>query len=927
MKLKSIDISEYTKRLKEISNDKDFENGKISNSGLFSEQIFGPSKSYHCSCNKSTYRGRLYKGINGRCPKCNVEITSSQKRRSTYAKIVLPFEVLNPIVFYLLSQYKMKSKKILEDLLFFKVPYIIHEGNFVESSFEEKNHLIGLDGALKYIDFIIENGSGKIIDFLLENKKLISIKEVIVIPPSSRPYNKLSSGKKISDELNLKYSRILTSSKRVKESPVLMNDDNIYRNSFKLIQSQVIDLYDFVLTKLSKKKGLIRQNILGKRVDFSGRGIISPDPDLKLDECSLPYLLILEIFKPQLICHLVNIRYCKLYHEADRFISDCIQESDYSLFDIVDNFCKDKVCVLNRQPSLHRLSILGFKIKANKGHTINIHPMVCNPFNSDFDGDGMAVYIPVTKEAKKDIIDKVGIWRNLISPTDISIVPQPNQDIVLGIYTATVENVSSYLRKKEFKGTQLMYGRYLFNKCLPDDYPVIDDIVDKNKLKKILNDIVLRYPPNIVINVCDNIKSLGFSFSTAYGYTLSVQDFYSKDLEDESKKLCGIYNKDSERIYGNVILNKMKKLPFATYIESGSRGSWDQARQIVFCRGYVADSNNMVRDNLLRSSLVSGLSQEEFFHSSYGSRKGLLDTALSTGDSGYLTRQLIYSSSFVELNNDLEDCGTKDYFELDLTFKNDKERKEKEKLIKTILWRSFFNEQTNSIEQVTIRNSLSLLGKVIKLRSPIYCKSDKICKTCYGNLHNILHSDQIGIVATQAIGERVTQLVLRTFHLSGVAGKMSSKLNKNEDIISGIQFVNKILHNPRFVLDLKLENILDGVVDESEIKNIQKSFLLREPEYLVNSLYSIFNQYGFIHMVHYEILVSAMSWTEDNTLWRTQPRRRYSKKVWTSIMKVPALSSWLLGLAFSNVKTKLLDGLVRKREDTPSSISNLFRYK
>jgi len=470
----------------------------------------------------------------------------------------------------------------------------------------------------------------------------------------------------------------------------------------------------------------------------------------------------------------------------------------------------------------------------------------------------------------------------------------------------------------EYKGKKIKWGRYKFNQCLPSDYPIIDEKIDNKRLKSILNDIVLKYPESVVAKVLDSIKDLGFESSTIQGYTLSVMDLHSEELEKISKSLIGDVEFDMQKMNGDETIKILKDLPFSDYITSGSRGSWDQVKQLVLSRGYVSDSSGRIRQKLIRNSLVTGLTQDEFFDSSWGARKGLLDIATSTGDSGYLTRQLIYSTVNIELG-DVEDCGTKDYLSISIPLGSRGER-----IMKTLMWR-YYAEQDGSLGMIGKNNYKKfsqngyktrdgrygdLVNGEIKLRSPIFCESKKICKRCYGELYKILHSDQIGIIATQAIGERITQLVLRTFHTGGVA-QVNQKLDKNtekgvnkfneqSDIISGINFANSIFHKPETLGEIKT------------------------PEDHVNLIYKTFNPYREILMVHYELITSAMMMS-NNKCWRLIKDRNDVEFNWVSILKIPGNVSWLLGAAFSNLKTKLLDGVVRNRWDDSTAISKLFK--
>lgn len=462
MRLTAFNIDEVARGLPEITNHKILENRKFAKDGLFSQQIFGPVKSYTCACSKFNYKGKRYD--KEKCPICNVPIVSSEVRKKKYAKIVLPFEVLNPFFYYVLASKRSAVKKVINEMLGYYGVYRINEKDSkiekvdpdeiaaqVEESeiSDEKLELLrGLNGVTIYIKWLLNKhkeeaeSKGKPLkkeyEYLLNNLDSISIKHVLVIPPEFRPCGKLNSGDYISDDINKIYQQILRISSQLKNIPYkISHTESVYTINFKYLQDQVIELYDYVLSKMSKKSGLIRSNILGKRVDFSSRSVISPDATLKLDECRLPYWMVLEMMKPQLISHFVNRRICKRSNRAIKLIDESIQNNDSKYFDIVREFCKGKICVLNRQPTLHRLSVLAFKFDVHLGNTIQIHPMVCPPYNADFDGDAMACYIGLTEEAEKDIFQHIGIWNNLVSPTDMSSVPKPNQDIILGVYAAT----------------------------------------------------------------------------------------------------------------------------------------------------------------------------------------------------------------------------------------------------------------------------------------------------------------------------------------------------------------------------------------------------------------------------------------------------------------------------------------------------------
>jgi DNA-directed RNA polymerase beta' subunit len=903
VKIDLVNVDNVSDDLPEITFAKPFENRKFAKEGLFSQQLFGPLKSYHCACTKNPYKGPRYE--QPVCPVCNVKITTAEMRKRQFGKIKLPFPILNPLFLYLVASKRATIRKVIQEMLSFKAKYFFDEdGNLaklvdVDNPDPNIEYLEGLEGVLAYVRYLIEIDKIKASDentnilpraeltYIDEHWDQLTIQNVIVIPPEFRPCGKLRGDNYVSDDINKRYQKIIKISTELKNLPFPVRDnDAVYQTNFKYLQKLVQELYDSVLESMSKKTGLIRSNILGKRVDFSGRAVISPDPTLNLDECRLPYWMVLEILKPCLITHFINKRVCKRYNQAIKLIDESIENSDPKFFDIVEEFCADKVCVLNRQPTLHRLSVLAFKVKVHLGNTIQIHPLICSPYNADFDGDAMAVYFPITPEAIADTKKNLGIWANLLSPTDLEAVPKPNQDIILGIYTATKEQEDEQTRV--YKGAVLPFGRYLFNMCLPTEYPVINETVTKNKLRSIMNDICLNYPPKQVMDTFDKIKSLGFSMVTIEGFTLSLFDLYDEQLIRYADELTGNVEEDMETLKSDpAIVGRLKELPFAIFIESGARGTWDQARQMVLSRGYVADADNHVRETLIRSSLTTGLTPVEFFNSCWGSRKGLLDTALSTGDTGYLTRQLIYSTVNMELGEE-DDCGTTDTLDLFVADAN---------VAKSLMWRFIVGGNGQKI-LVTHNNYREMVGKIVKLRSPIYCKNNRVCKTCYGNLYKILHSDQIGIIATQAIGERATQLVLRTFHISGAASTSGGKSGDNDDIISGMTIAKKMFHSPEDITT---------------------------PGDLVRRIYKVFGQYGDIKNIHFEVITASMMW-HGNKLWRLLPARNTVEPEYVSILQVPARSSWLLGCAFSNLKQKLITGLIEEEVDESSALTSLFRY-
>lgn len=445
MYLVPINIDKFAEKLPEITSPKSLENHKFSKDGLFSQQIFGPIQSYKCGCIRSVYRGP-HSGID-KCKVCGVDITSSEERNKRYAKIVLPFPILNPTVYMLLLKSKPSMKKNFDNLLYYKNRFIIgNNGDLVKLSsehmednkIEEKDILFGLDGAVKYIEYLSQNINKKEFKFLNKHMDIVKINNVIVNPAAFRNYSKNKNKTFNMDMLNKYYVEILIRVKQIKNLPYELEESHeVYKIFFRNIQFFVINIFDYVIDRMSKKNGLLRQNILGKRIDFSARCVISPNPELKLTECSLPYFVVLEVFKPIFTVYLVDRKVCKLYNEAFDLITDCLIKKKFDLFNYLEEFVKNRMCIINRQPTLHRMGMLAFYIKLNKGNTAQLHPLICVPLNADYDGDCVSIYFEVSPQIKEDIKKTTAIWNNLISPSDGNLITLPNQDIVLGIFEAT----------------------------------------------------------------------------------------------------------------------------------------------------------------------------------------------------------------------------------------------------------------------------------------------------------------------------------------------------------------------------------------------------------------------------------------------------------------------------------------------------------
>jgi DNA-directed RNA polymerase beta' subunit len=899
MRIEFQNVDEVCKSLPEVTSNKLYSRRDFHEEGLFSQKIFGPVKNYTCAC--GNYMSRAKKGTV--CSICDVEIAHSSERRKRYAKIRLPLAVMNPIMYYLIIKIgKITLKDVLDKLMYSETiigTYWSEEIKKFVMVDEEKLATmpegVTLYSGLKGIYDIVLNRANERKDeeedwqYIYDNMSKFFMQYVIVCPPAFRPISKTKDVQK-RDQLN-DYILTILNFALTKNDELLESDQDpkILAVNTRNLQRFVFQLYDFILDKFSKKTGIIRDSILGKRNDFSGRAVITPDPSLKIDECRVPYIMLLELYKLELANYLHAKRKFKTYDMALSHIDDCIKKEDFCLWEAVCKVCTGKSVTLNRQPTLHRMGVLGFKIFPNKEYVIQIPPMACEPFNADFDGDQMAIYRALSKAAEKECVEKLSLSQNLISPSTGDLIIGVNQDIVLGIYLLTLDGETP---PAEYNGIMTTEGRIKFFNTLPDVYikqllsekglKLFNRAITKKLLTVILNDVARIYP--IEVREClDKVKQLGFKQTTIHGSTISLKGMHlPKAVELASK----IYENTEMTINDKINALKSKEMMdevkshfgYSAFIESGSRGSWDQATQIILTRGYVSNSSGDIIQEPIKNNYVHGLNEEEFFNSSYGTRKGLLDTALNTGVSGYLTRKIVYSSSKLEIDESVDNCGTKDTLNFKVI---------SQKMARSLVGR--YDVIDGKLVLITLANYMSYYdvktdeGKTVHLRSPIFCKSRKLCKTCYGKLYEITKSRYIGIIAGQALGEVGTQLVMRTFHTSGVAQTTTKATGgKQEDIVSDLTSVRNLLH-------CNTKCSYDG---------------------LVLDLYRIYSKHRNLLMVHFECVVSQMMRCK-NELWRLMPERDDINPELISILSVPDRESWLLALAFHKPRDYIIEGILR----------------
>ncbi len=889
--------------------------------GLFCEKIFGPTKDWECHCGK--YKRIRYKGTV--CDKCGVEVTKSKVRRERMGHIELAAPVSH-IWYFKGIPSRMGiilgiSPKKLEEVLYFAA-YVVLDPGETDLAYKEvlrereyreaydkygNSFRVGMGAeAIKELLMAIDLDSeaAKLKDELKsgrgasKQKKVRIIKklEVIeafrnsgnkpewmildvipVIPPDLRPMVQLDGGRFATSDLNDLYRRVINRNNRLKRLIELAAPDIIVRNEKRMLQEAVDALIDngrrgkavtgpgnrdlkSLSDLLKGKQGRFRQNLLGKRVDYSGRSVIVVGPSLKIYQCGLPKEMAIELFKPFVMKKLVEMELAHNIKSAKRMVERLQPE----VWDVLENVIKEHPVMLNRAPTLHRLGIQAFEPILVEGKALKLHPLVCTAYNADFDGDQMAIHVPLSVEAQAECRFLLLSPNNLLKPSDGEPVTVPTQDMVLGIYYLTLkkggerdergipvhvfkdenEALLAYdnhvitlheaimvRRTVEIEGEtkskliETTAGRIIFNEIIPQDIGFVDRskeenlfnyeidfLTGKKELGKIINRCINKYPATETAVVLDNIKDLGFKFSTRAALTVSVSDMiipdskkvfleegdkevekitklYRRGLmtdEERHNKVLQVWEKADSKITDALIAGLGQYNDIFMMADSGARGSNRQIKQLAGMRGLMASPTGDTIELPIKANFREGLSVQEYFISAHGARKGLSDTALRTADSGYLTRRLVDVSQDMIVRE--ADCCS-DGKEI------------------PGMWVSAFMDGEETIEPLIdrIRGRYSVYeirhpetGKVlveadhiispdaaeaivnagikrVYIRNILSCHSKNgVCAKCYGaNMASgrpVRIGESVGIIAAQSIGEPGTQLTMRTFHTGGVSG-------------------------------------------------------------------------------------------------------------------------------------------------------------
>ena len=697
-----------------------------------------------------------------------------------------------------------------------------------------------------------------------ENRMQDMIMTVLpVLPPELRPMVQLDGGRFATSDLNDLYRRVLSRNHRLKRFASMRAPGLMIRNEKRMLQEAVDSLIDngrqgkavkgkrdHALKSLSDllkgKQGRFRQNLLGKRVDYSGRSVIVVGPELKMDECGLPKIMALELFKPFVMHRLVLSAQAPNIKAAKRMV----ERSSPEVWRILEDVIKDRPVMLNRAPTLHRLGIQAFKPVLIEGKAIQLHPLVCSAFNADFDGDQMAVHVPLSAMAVNETGTVMLSVNNMLSPASGDPLVAPTLDMVMGCYYLT-EEVSDAsgggavfydiheariaysdgqidLRApitvlsvpgEEAKIVTTM-GRLIFNEALPGSVSYKNKLMDRGAIKDLTSELHRTLANDETARVLDRIKEMGFYYATKSGITIAINDIQVSDqkrdileratqkvAEQEDNFMMGLMTEDEK--YERVInawtdasdeMEKVVSQDLSNYggvgvmAASGTKGNIAQIKQMAGMRGLMSDPEGRIIERPVKSSFREGLTALEYFISTHGARKGLTDTALRTADSGYLTRRLVDVSQEVIVRD--YDCEFAEPFYVQPRPGDDNLGTLAERISGRMAGDVIADPRSGEI--IVDRNEMidEIVAQQIKdagidrvpVRSPLTCQTPRgICQMCYGRLpatgELVEIGQAVGVIAAQSIGEPGTQLTMRTFHTGGIAGS---------DITTGLPRVQEL---------------------------------------------------------------------------------------------------------------------------------------
>ncbi len=730
-----------------------------------------------------------------------------------------------------------------------------------------------------------------------------------VIPPDLRPMVQLDGGRFAASDLNDLYRRVINRNNRLKRLLEIGAPEVICRNEKRMLQEAVDALLNSdarigkttfnaaerrklrsLSDMLKGKQGRFRQNLLGKRVDYSGRSVIVGGPNLKLDQCGLPKEMALKLFKPFVIALLMKEGYAYNLKMAEKVM----QSQRKEVWDILERVTKDHYVLLNRAPTLHRLGIQAFKPVLIEGKAIQIHPLVCSAYNADFDGDMMGVHVPLSEKAQIESRLLMAANKNLLKPSSGDPITKPTQDMVLGCYYLTKifgndEPSATFANKEEAilsydcdkiglnekvrvridgQTVETSVGRVLFNEIVPPSIGYINREMGNKPLSQLINEVFNNLGKEITCQLCDDLKDLGFKYATVSGITMSYFDLLVpiekeeviRETTDKIKQLGNYYWRglvtDEERFNYTIKLweeakKTISKAMLGCYpennhislmVESNARGTWENITQISGMKGLVANPAGKTIELPIKSNFKEGLTIIEYFNGAPAGRKGKVDTALNTANSGYLTRRLVDSVQDILVKEN--DCGTK----IGRIMTKDSSSLFDDKFVSALFGRvlidDLVDEDTGELlvsrgQMVDWHMMQEIRDKKFTkavIRSVMYCHVDNgVCQLCYGadlaDNEMVKIGTAVGVIAAQSIGEPGTQLTMNTFHSGGIASE--------EDITQGLSRVEEIFEartpkTPSTVTEIEGRITLNKKKDITEILVSAEEMGEEELEILTN---------------------------------------------------------------------------------------------
>ena len=889
--------------------------------GLFCERIFGTTKEYECYCGK--FKSIRYKGVV--CDRCGVEVTHFKVRRERMGHIELAAPVSH-IWFYRSVPSRMGllldlTMTELRSVLYFEKYIVIDPGDtdlkkmqlLTEEEYMEYRERYGMSFTAGIgADAIKTLLSNLDLDLLAQelrikmvgkgpksDKRLLKRLEIVedfrdsgnkpewmimdaipVIPPELRPMVQLDGGRFATSDLNDLYRRVINRNNRLKRLIALNAPEIIVRNEKRMLQEAVDALFDNSRKKrvvrgpgnrplksladmLKGKQGRFRQNLLGKRVDYSGRSVIVSGPTLKMHQCGLPSLMAMELFKPFIMKKLVDRGVVYNIKRAKTMVEQKAPE----VWSVLEEVVSEHPILLNRAPTLHRMGIQAFEPVLVEGKAIKLHPLVCHAFNADFDGDQMAVHVPLSLEAQIESWILMLSSKNLLNPANGLPIVGPTQDMVLGIYYLTkadpvnenqkpklfgsidevliaLENKScdyhdKIILRHNGKKIETIVGRVIFNSILPEEIDYVNYSCGEKELNALVAESYDKNGAAVTSRMLDAVKEIGFKYATFFGITIGMEDVRipveKKELivkadkevsevyeqyrsgfitnEERYNKIIDIWTTVNDRI-ADVMMEELKRdksgfNPVYMMAHSGARGSKTQIRQLAGMRGLMAKPSGEIIELPIKSNFKEGLTVLEYFNSTHGARKGLADTALKTADAGYLTRRLVDISQDVVVTE--EDCGTINGIEMSALMEEDNVI---ESLFDRIVGRytvdrvrdprnkEIIIEANEEITEEIARKIENAGITKIKVRTVLTCESEHgVCIKCYGRNLSAKKTVNIGEAVGIIAAESIGQPGTQlTMRTFHIGGTAARKAEENAIILNYPVIVQKIEAN---VIDRK----------------------------------------------------------------------------------------------------------------------------